>query len=175
MFGFAHVALMCPGGRRTENRRRKTARGCRDGAAPQGRPAASACSLTRNGPVRNPFSGRATAERAADVSPPVLDTAAGEAAGRQRVGTPPSCRPLGARPGVEVHDENAGDREDSPRSLRIVRTRHRRQRVPVGGALTCAERARGAKLEGGTWKRDVSRTGDASQPSPGRDDERPPS
>ena len=68
---------------------------------------------------------------------------------------------------MEVHNENAGDRKDSPRSLRIVRTRHCRQRVPVGGALTCAERARGAKLEGGTWKRDVSRTGDASQLPPG--------
>ena len=51
-----------------------------------------------------------------------------------------------ARPGVEVHDGNIGDRRDGRRLLRVVQNHPRRRRVPVSGVLTCAEHARGDEL-----------------------------
>ena len=58
------------------------------------------------------------------------------------MGTPPPRHPF-ARPGVEVHDGNIGDRGDSRRLLRVVRNHPLQRRVLVSGMLTCAEHNRG--------------------------------
>ena len=86
------------------------------------------------------------AEKAANGPPPVRSAGGGRCRGEDSGWERLHRATPFARPGVEVHDGNIGDRGDGRRLLRVVRNHPRRRRVPVSGVLTCAEHTRGDEL-----------------------------